>query len=361
MPKGLKAGIAKMVAVLEESVSKDDVKSKASMITDPEAIEAMSSCEQILKAIHTGKSDSFSLRGALGCRWTRALKNNEELKSEYAEYKGHAAQQEFRKKWASEEWLVIAKERTAVERHKQTNHSNGQYEPAANIVLAEGGDKEAVVAATNYVNKCIAMGAPWVRRKDGISEIFEKEWSEVQKKSNPKDKPPALPAAGGEPTKTPGKRRRNDSPGANPTPDKKPARGGGFAPDVDADVRKDIDKSMVKSVVTRAQLHRALALQEQIITKCSGGDHTWAWANATSVLAPLRAARKELDHATEDRFWQEWMVQEPAEMKKRFKYSVIQGKLTELTTVAAAVSKLFTSINSLTAMHNVRSAAHRDA
>jgi len=122
-----------------------------------EDIGTLSEVESELKAAAEAEDgeNPFDLRGAVGRRWTKALKD-EAFKASYtAVGKCYADQQRFRAAWAKKDWAVTLQTKMQRETVYGSDGDTGVYKSVAFISQQQGNDVAGVRATSNYIAKCI--------------------------------------------------------------------------------------------------------------------------------------------------------------------------------------------------------------
>ena len=141
----------------------------------------------------------FEMRGAVGAMWSRALKECEELREDYKQVgKNYDSQRTFRKRWAAKQAETLKHSREQSQSIYELDEQTGQYEPPMRIVVLEGGDKSAHVAASHFCARALFLtrkgitfhGKPfvswneWTKRyeflyiKKSFQTRFEQCWRE---------------------------------------------------------------------------------------------------------------------------------------------------------------------------------------
>ena len=105
------------------------------------------------------KSD---LRSSAGQKFARSSSGGKS--PEYKQCANNKEKALFRKRWAEAELESLQRHRTKEQKFQRVNTDHGRYLSLTQIVVAEGGldSPDAIKAATNYVNKCIAMRGVWL-------------------------------------------------------------------------------------------------------------------------------------------------------------------------------------------------------
>ena len=105
------------------------------------------------------KSD---LRSSAGQKFARSSSGGKS--PEYKQCANNKEKALFRKRWAEAELETLQRHRTEEHTFQRVNTDHGRYLSLTQIVVAEGGldSPDAIKAATNYVNKCIAMRGVWL-------------------------------------------------------------------------------------------------------------------------------------------------------------------------------------------------------
>ncbi len=146
---------------------------KSHQVDQPSAAE-----ETIKQQLDSGNIDT---RTGYGQRVMSRIKANEEAFTEYRSLDRQKAS-EFRANWASQELKYLREERSSRQRWKRVDTTRGRYLPFSKMVSEEGGDREALHGAVRVVQKCLAMGYPWVHKHPQTERyeylLLSFEWSE---------------------------------------------------------------------------------------------------------------------------------------------------------------------------------------
>jgi hypothetical protein len=322
--------------------------------------------------------------------WSRALKDCEVLREEYKLVgKNYDNQRIFRKRWATKQAEALKHTREQTQAIYDVDEQSGQYEPPMRIVVLEGGDKSAHVAASHYCARALFLtrkgitfhGKPfvswndWTKRyeflyvKKSFQTRFEQCWKEkVEYLAKEKDGVQAAKVgdagrdavvgaggssdgdggAGDPPTQgrtkpqekeKENKKKENESPG-----DKKKA-----------DHRKDMLKIWKAASVLKDRWSSASAQYHSLGTAIDH-DAVWVWARGyekNELDAIFKVMDKYKDKSATG-FWYEWSLQDIQVLKKHYEENAVIKEMKMADEVSGAIEKLEMKIKILKGMQVAR-------
>lgn len=153
----------------------------------------------IEKMWNTAAQQGFKARSALGLKFNRAPDGGQN--PQYAGAKlTNAERDEFRKKWALAQYQKVTLMKQKSTEWSRVDVKVGRYLPFVRILQEEGGDsrmqgalQQAVQAAKNYCQKCMAMQGKWYKFnqftgrmeflyvQSSEKEIFAEAWSSFER------------------------------------------------------------------------------------------------------------------------------------------------------------------------------------
>ena len=124
---------------------------------------------------------SFSLHGGtLGNKWSRALKEDADLKAKYAQCKkGYEQQRKFRMAWMDTVWKDAQHTRTETHSISDSTTTTGEFHPLSVWLKKEGGDVAALRGLKTFLSKV-------VNRPDWMTFISVNEFTERVEVALPK-------------------------------------------------------------------------------------------------------------------------------------------------------------------------------
>jgi hypothetical protein len=258
--------------------------------------------------------------------------------------------------------------------------SNGRYRSPAWILREEGGkdDAEAVASTKRFMEKCIRMGAPWVKKnnqfgrydflvlEEGFEESFSKAWAEKTKEDDASLPPPKADCA--PPPLAHSAAASKDGKGAskeNADAGKDAAKGSKGAATDGNDAIKDAAKGSKDAGkdASKTQLAKANALKSRYSGVASGANAvlesiaknpSWQWAKNASE--DLRAAVKRLEDilGTNPFFMDFLTLPTPAVKKNHAGTDWEQDLAVFVATGADLVATVAKETSQLIAMHTAR-------
>jgi hypothetical protein len=356
--------------------------------TDHLKVEAddgsMSIDEELLKA--AVKDGKFDMKGAIGRKWEKALKDNDALKEEYkALGRSYDAQRKFRTKWAQGEYEVLHQQRLRETQSTIADTREGVYQPFTIILQQEGGDEAAMVATANYVNEAMSRhsrgesckGRPWLmvnsftKRleflyiKRGLAQTHSDTWLErtvEQKRSSPSDSNASDPSGGGASNKAASNQSSSlpsPSPpkdGVKKPPTKKPKLEGSQGTPLPDD--SGLTKKMLRARAAKGAMLSEASSANDVLSMASAQPE-WSWANHAVILQPLRDALQAVEKFKKSStFWKDWVVQESKQWipycKKNYLEAVIKSELGKLDELESLTANLRRETLCLKTMHEAR-------
>lgn len=316
-------------------------------------------------------SNQIDPRSGVGQRVMNSIKSDEKKFAEYRtlDRKGAA---EYRMNFAKVKLANLKEARVVGQKWKRIDTTRGRYLPFSKMVREEGNDEDALLGCVKVVQKCMAMGHPWVHRHPQTerleylllnfewAEDFEQSWStwkthwqenisdkegnNVQKDSSKE----AKKAIGDKAFKHGG----NDC-------DNKDKKGKAFAKptakgrsdDLTSPNKEDmnVQQWMVAANKLKAKLSRAMAgssqLIDQIITVPS-----WSWADNAPNRGELERRLQDLKNAMTP-FSSNYLVLDSKDMKRKTDQASWHHELKTFVALEPKVDALASWSARLTTMH----------
>ena len=300
--------------------------------------------------------DRLEPRAGVGQRILNIIKADPEKLKIY-KAKDRAGAEKFRLEVAQDLYDKVREERRHGETWRRIDTTRGSYFPFSKMVKEQGGDFEALVGCTKTVQKCLAMGPPWVHRHPQterleycllhfeFAEEFETSWSkwvisyqESTKKAreDKKKATQAVPIAEGSGTAPAG---------VKPVVRKDEETAKKEAEDLnDAELLKLCTKLKPKMSSTLAAADSVLGM---IATEPS-----WTWADNEGNKGALLKAQGELKDKM-NKFILDWLVSDLRDMKKRTPASSWRHSLDNLYRTQPLVEALDKQVSRLSKMQQV--------
>jgi hypothetical protein len=306
----------------------------------------------------------------------------------------HAEKKDFRMKWAQTKLADYFEEKSFMQDFRKIDITRGSYMSASRVFAEEGGTVNDVMATKNILEKCLRMGAPFVKY-NSFSERYDflylrKEFSEELTKSWQLWQSHRSGAGAGGPiaagTKTPlaigagaaspmpledgqaGTPRREAQPVPAPHPEppakkagKRKREDGGEdeIPSPPDAKKKELAKASQKVIADACKVKgkylKVVKTAENLLSK-RATDESWAWAKSDVTVSSLQAAMHEVESAMKDTFAKDFLLLEVSDMKKKHAPAQLTSKCKEYAEIfnrlLDAVSKETTK---LTRMHLIQS------
>lgn len=131
----------------------DAVRQPAAKVADLDLTELE---EELKAAAEADEGDNpFDMRGTIGRRWTKALKDPA-FKAAYSDVgKVYAKQQAFRAAWSKKEWALTIESKLQKDTVADKDFDGGSYKPLAFIAKQQGSDAAGVRATSTYATNCL--------------------------------------------------------------------------------------------------------------------------------------------------------------------------------------------------------------
>jgi hypothetical protein len=293
-----------------------------------------------------------------------------------AEYKALNQQEksEFRKRWASQMYAVVKATKEKSSGYSKIDKSAGVYLPATVVFQREGGDRAALVAASNYISACIRMGGDWVhfnamtRRSEYLYvqkekiELFTQSWkmyemAQKEKEADPKlgkgEADPKLGKGGADPKLGKG--------GADPKlgkggEDPKGGKKGGEVPAPSPKPQpKDGEKSSfekaISSGISTKKAYQSIISKATLVMENINSNEDWMWA--TSKHGPMLSAQLDsVKKCASSSFARKFLTMELKDVKAEFKQATLQTELEKFTkSVDGQLADMSKLVGKLLKMH----------
>ena len=323
----------------------------------------------LASAASTGVVD---IRSALGQRFSAEVRKSEKLAQDYQACLGVKAKQEFRAAWASEKWSVLSQQRTEKKSQTFSEFSKGKYLSLTVVFQKSGGDQRAVEATKTRLNKCMALGPPFVRIspwtsqfellmiQDGLSEKFEQLWRQtLTSQTSPSVAVPAATTravgrgSGAEPARPSRKRGHIEATTEDSPNEKKPSRPHGkvSAQNPTAPARNaGIAAVLKKQEKNKAIVQSAGAAASELAGLIDAAS-AWAWARNEQNAGALTAAIQELSALKTD-FVKSWLTLDSHAMRTLFPGDVVEREFAE--TIPALVKAAIKLSEQVTRLQKMR-------
>jgi hypothetical protein len=254
----------------------------------------------------------FDLRmSGVGRRWSKEVKQDAELKHEYAKQKNNEARAQFRKEWAGRKLHELTVSKSHLKEYQKVDVTKGRYMDFGSLVETFGilYDRErAIACAMRHAAKCIKMGGMWLshdplaevteflKLSKGFEETMMEAWRLCEKehsteklpspdvqKPNPDclSTPSRLHATGDKaetitasPDGVEGKRKRGQ-------PDTRDEAGAKHAK-----TKTELELALTEAGKTKALYLQAMPKAEQVVHSINK-DANWCWARSEQSLGQL--------------------------------------------------------------------------
>ena len=363
------------------------------------------------EAVEKGKIKAQDVVGRL---YGNMCKVNQKMKEEYEAAKTNDAKERLRLKWAEGELEKFKAVRSKREELENTTSVRGRYKPFGKIVVDEGGDPEAYVAAENIAKSCITLHkagkrigtkaflkyngmskrVEFMHLEDGFDEVnrtidttvFDSTLDEIlgepvagtpvaitapltpgptpspKHRAAPQDTPqrPEQPAEVDQRTegKTPRTEDKTIIQMDNVPPRKRVSRKPESAPeDVQAakQAKKDLDKEFKAVESLKMNMIKATAGYNDILDSIKN-DPAWKWADTTATLQPLEDLKRSIETTRRStKFTILWSMNDSksfvSSAKKTFTEAEIKKELANLKALSQAVTDLQSGADSVKGAH----------
>jgi len=239
------------------------------------------------------------MRKAVGQRWSRDKKNNEQMRTEY-EALDMKAKKLFRQAWAQRVLSDIEVGRQHEKSYTRVDSKKGEFFTFGRIAVEYGytaTPREAMAAAIRYCKCCIAMGGDWLLLDNlgGVvlfnflhrqwQQDFKEAWMlyEKEKASGKSDQDEKK-----DPNKkdSPHSKHKKDSPDAKKNPKTKPATP---CPELTA---------LLCGCAKLKRRYEAATTSAKSLAEAVVSDPTWVWASSDANIGTVKAAIAELEKST---------------------------------------------------------------